>query len=338
MDTRIPLVLKEISGYGNQRVRQLLDVYSRKPVALDELFPWIKETIGSKNLKLRIPESDEVHQAIERAMKRLDQSAEHGVELVTWLDPLYPDRLRHIPNAPVYYFYKGNYDCIRRDLGVAIIGTREVSEYGKKIARRLGYLFGDEGFTVFSGLAIGCDQLAHEGCLEAKGSTVAIMPCGLDMVVPESNASLAERIISQEGCLLSEYPIGMKPAKNTYVERDRLQSGFSRGILVVETDVEGGTMHTVGFAEKQGRQVACYDHQEKYLEEHKTKGNQMLIREGRALPVKDKESLTGYMEKLRSNDKNMNKQTSKQPISEEHHPVQLELGGAGVKKTGRGNI
>ena len=295
MEHLLPLALKQIKGYGNIRVNQLLYLPDEWPANEASVHHWIHDRISQHKLKLRVPSKDELINAMDIAYKIIDDSHQAGITMITTLDDKFPKQLRSIPNAPVVLFYKGNYGCIELDRSIALVGTREPTEHGRKIAKRLGYVLGREKFTVVSGLAIGCDQLAHEGCLEAGASTVAVMPSGLDIITPASNTKLAEIILKNNGCLISEYPIGKQPARNAFVERDRLQSGLSRAVLVVETDIEGGTMHTVSFAEKQGRILACYQHPEKLQSEPKTRGNQLLIGEKRAYPIKDDASLKEFM-------------------------------------------
>ena len=171
-----------------------------------------------------------------------------SIQIVTYLDANYPKRLKNIIDQPTVLYYKGNIECLNKKDTVAIIGTREPTEYGVKIARNLGSSFGKRDYVVVSGLALGCDMYGHEGCLDENGTTVAVMPCGLDTVYPAKNKPLAEKILDKGGCLISEYPIKTRVFKNFFVERDRLQSGLSDGVFVIETGEKGGKLHTVGYA------------------------------------------------------------------------------------------
>ena len=140
---------------------------------------------------------------------------------------------------------------------------------------------------------------AHEGCLEAQGIGVAVLAHGLDMVYPAANRGLAERLLDRGGCLASEYPVGTTPVRSAFAERDRIQSGLSDGVLVIETDVRGGTMHTVRFARDQGRALACIEHPQRYRSEDETRGNRKLIEEGSARPIPDGDSLTDFLNGLK---------------------------------------
>lgn len=240
----------------------------------------------------------EIKEAINKADSIIEESVKQDIKIVTYLDEEYPKRLKKMSDPPTVLYYKGNINCLNEMNAVAIIGTREPTEYGVKIARNLGSSFGKRNYVVVSGLALGCDMYGHLGCLDENGKTVAVMPCGLDTVYPAKNKPLAKEILEKGGCLISEYPIKTRVFKNFFVERDRLQSGLSDGVLVVETGEKGGTLHTVGYALEYKRILACYNHPAKYLNEPKTFGNQKLIREGKALSVSNDEELEIFRKKM----------------------------------------
>ncbi len=174
------------------------------------------------------------------------------------------------------------------------MGSREPSEYGKKVARRLGKRLAEAGMVVVSGLAKGCDTEAHWGCIEAGGKTVAILAHGLDTVYPEENAQLAKAIISSGGCLLSEYIPPAEPTKKSFIERDRIQAALSKGIIVVESDVDGGTMHTAGFASQLGRKLGCMGY-DREVADAKLGGNNKLVAEGKALRLVDAKDMNEFI-------------------------------------------
>lgn len=171
----------------------------------------------------------------------------------------YPKRLREIPSAPGTLYYKGNIDIINRRTNIAVIGSRRVSDSGASFAYQVGYALGKRGINVVNGLALGCDTFALRGALSAGGACVAVLPCGLEQVVPRSNALIARELIAAGGCLVSEYPIGTPIQKYQYIQRDRLQSGICDGVIVIASEQDGGTMHTARYAIKQGRRLACID-------------------------------------------------------------------------------
>ena len=203
------------------------------------------------------------------------------IEVCDKKDTNYPKRLREIQKSPGRLFYRGDITILNEMTSIAIIGSREASEQGLKMTFLYSKIAAEEGFVVTNGLALGCDTMALEGALSVGGKCVAVMPCGLDSVYPKSNEALVEKILLNGGCLISEYPPGTQPQKQYFVERDRLQSGISVGVVVIETKETGGTMHTVKYAEKQGRRVACY-----YSELlQNAEGNQLIVDTGRGEPI-----------------------------------------------------
>lgn len=245
----------------------------------------------------RIPGED-VLSAWSQSEAQIRESFDAGVHAYAIHDADYPERLRDIPDPPAVLFVKGSMEALRVDRAIAVIGTREPTSYGARVARKSAAAAARAGFVIVSGLAHGCDTFGHEGCLDADGLGVAVLAHGLDRIYPAANRGLAERLLEAGGCLVSEYPIGFTPMRTAFAERDRIQSGLSDGVLVIETDVKGGTMHTVRFAGEQHRQLACIEHPEQLLGEDKTKGNQMLIAEGRALPIPDGAALDRFLADL----------------------------------------
>lgn len=171
----------------------------------------------------------------------------------------YPKRLREIPSAPGSLYYKGNIDIINRGTNIAVIGSRHVSDSGVSLAYQVGHALGKRGINVVNGLALGCDTYALQGALSAGGICVVVLPCGLEQVVPRSNTLLARELIAAGGCLVSEYSIGTPIQKYQYIQRDRLQSGICDAVIVIESEYDGGTMHTARYGIRQGRKLACID-------------------------------------------------------------------------------
>ena len=241
----------------------------------------------------------EISDAWMKSEEQLTRGGEFGVQAISFHDDMYPARLRETPDPPAVLFVTGSVSALHAPKSLAIVGTREPTPFGKEVAQRSGRTAAEVGYVIVSGLARGCDTHAHEGCLESGGTGVAVLAHGLDRVYPAANRGLAERLLECGGCLTSEYPVGIRPARSAFAERDRIQSGLSDGVLVIETDVRGGTMHTVRFARDQRRALACIDHPEKHCWEEKTRGNRMLIAEGRARPIPDGDALAGFLNGLK---------------------------------------
>jgi DNA processing protein len=242
---------------------------------------------------------DDVAEAWRKAEDDLLRSAEAGIRAFSFHDEGYPERLRNIPDPPAILYVKGSVSGLYEQRCLAVVGTREPTAYGEKVARRSAASAVDVGYAVVSGLAYGCDTLGHEGCLDRDGIGVAVMAHGLDKVYPAANRGLANRLVEAGGCLVSEYPMGMTPMRTAFAERDRIQSGLSDAVLVIETDVKGGTMHTVRFSREQKRVLACIEHPAAWRHEEKTKGNQMMIADRWATPIADGEALLNLLRNVK---------------------------------------
>lgn len=183
----------------------------------------------------------------------LARSKELGIQILTILDPDYPSLLRQIEVPPAILYLKGNQtiDTMRT---IAIVGTRRSSRYGRAVAERLASDLGDLSLVVVSGLALGIDSAAHRGALKAGAQTVAVLGSGFLHPYPASNRGLAERI-SDTGTLVSEYPLDTRPAKWSFPQRNRVLSGLSRGVIVVEAPQRSGALITARLALEQGREV-----------------------------------------------------------------------------------
>jgi len=255
---------------------------------------------GMSRAKVVAVESRELTDIWNESVDQLERGRELGVRALSFHDDGYPVRLRETCNPPAILYVKGSTNGLHADRGLAVVGTREPTLYGKEVAKRSGRTAAEAGFVIVSGLAHGCDTYAHEGCLEGFGVGVAVMAHGLDKVYPAASRGLAERLLENGGCLTGEYPVGTGPVRSAFIARDRIQSGLSDGVLVIETDVRGGTMHTVRSAREQGRAVACILHPERYRSENKTRGNRKLIEDGRVSQVPDGNTLKRFLEGLGS--------------------------------------
>lgn len=167
-----------------------------------------------------------------------------------------PLPLKEIPGAPRQLFVKGDWNCCgASDLKIAIVGTRKATPVGLTIARQLARELAGRGVVVVSGLALGIDQAAHRGCLEAGGRTVAVLASGLDEIYPRQHYSLSEDIIHSGGAIISEYAAGTPPYPNQFLERNRIVSGLCRGVIIVEAPYGSGALNTAAHALEQNREV-----------------------------------------------------------------------------------
>ena len=285
----IILALLSIPKIGRKSVDYFIKYMKEKPTNENDIVDIFVE-LKNNNKKINIPSVEEVKIAYEKAYEIVRVSKKQNIETIDILNPNFPKRLKIIENNPQVLFYKGNYNAVINDYSIAIIGSRDASLENQKKSYEMANCFASENYSIVSGLAIGCDTYAHKGCLDAKGMTVAVLSSGLDSIYPIQNRELAENIIKNNGCLLSEYPIGCASFKNNFIERDRLESGLSLGTIVVEANIKSGTMHTANFTLEQERALICFDIDKS--------GNKSLLENKNVLGINGKEDISKIKIKL----------------------------------------
>ncbi len=201
-----------------------------------------------------------------------------GISVLTLIDPSYPRLLREIPSPPSVLYYRGSLN-VEDEKAVAIVGTRAVTPYGRAMAEQLGAGLARAGVTVVSGLALGVDGIAHQAALEAGGRTIAVLGGGLNRLYPHQHRSLANTI-TQSGAVLSEYAPDTKPEGSQFPARNRIISGLSLGVIVVEAPERSGALITVDFAADHGRDVFAVPGPVGAL---KSEGCNRLLRDGARL-------------------------------------------------------
>jgi DNA processing protein len=208
----------------------------------------------------------------------MEQLEKVGVEVFTFHDDEYPARLREIYDYPPVIYLKGEL-TIQDEWCIAVVGTRNATVYGKQVTQEIVEDLARNKITVISGLARGIDTIAHRSALEAGGRTVAVCGCGLDSVYPPENAALARGIV-QNGALISEYPLKAKPRPDNFPRRNRIMSGMSLGVLVIEADETSGAIITAHMALEQNREVFAVPGS---ILSPKSRGTNTLIQEGARL-------------------------------------------------------
>ena len=178
------------------------------------------------------------------------------VEEISINNEKYPFILRNIYNPPKKIYAIGNIDILNQK-GIAIVGSRKATEYGKKVALKISKELSENGFNIISGLAIGIDSYAHIGNLmnNGIGKTIAVLGSSIDNIYPKKNRNLAIEIIKKGGCIISEYPIGSKIETKNFPERNRIISGMSLGVVIIEATEKSGALITADFALEQGKDV-----------------------------------------------------------------------------------
>lgn len=277
MTTKLIICLLKLPKIGLKTAHKIIEQSHGKEVSDKDLFHLIQ---NSKKTDKRIPEIDitKITSALFEADNLIESCSKLGIEIISIRNRNYPIRFRELKTPPLIIYGKGNLNLINYENAIAVIGTREPTNFGRKAGYKLTKYFVENGLIVISGLALGCDTVAHRSCLDHNGKTIAILPNGLDKIYPKENSKLADEILAKGGALISEYPIGTIPRRNNFIQRDRLQSGLSKGICVIESDRESGTMHTTNFAFEQHKIIGALSHPEKYLSS-KSNGNKYIIEE-----------------------------------------------------------
>ncbi len=296
---KLLIALSSLPGWGLRSVQKVIGAVGVVRLSTPEdLLKWLGDTSSGEGWPRR-PSADQLRSAAIEAEQTISDSSRADITVIGYGEAACHPRLWAIPDPPVVLYAKGNLECLRADAALALVGTRKPSPQGQKAASRLGRRFAEEGFVIVSGLALGCDTAAHEGCLEAHGRTVAVLAHGLDTLYPASNKELAARILEAGGCLVSEYPLRTKSQRHTFVHRDRIQSGLSVGVVVVETDLTGGSMHTARYCKAQGRLLGCWWRGNTHRQDPKMQGNRHLIEKEDAFGIESADDLQTFVRQAR---------------------------------------
>jgi DNA processing protein len=221
---------------------------------------------------------EKMNAPLDEAEKIIQQCQEKNISIIPLDSDDYPSLLKNIYDPPPVLYVRGKLPG-PKDKTIAIVGTRKASHYGKETARKLGQELASLGFTIVSGMALGIDTEAHEGALEASGRTVAVLGCGVDIVYPPRNRELMSSILSS-GAVVSEFPPESGPENWKFPQRNRIISGLSMGVIVVEGHYDSGAMITAKLALDQGREVFAVPGN---VELDQSKGPHWLIKQGAKL-------------------------------------------------------
>lgn len=309
MYTKAILALMQLNGVSRKTIINNIPISKKTEYSLAGLSEVIEE---ARNNKKRVKDysEEELSKAINEAEKIQDNCSKLNIKILSFLDDEYPILLKLSSDPPAIIYYQGDLSYVNTMDAVAIIGTREPSAFGAKIAHKLGDSFAKRGFVDVSGLAIGCDTEGHKGCLNAGGKTIAVLAGGLDSIYPAVNKGLAKEIVEKGGALLSEYPPHSTVYRGAFVERDRIQAALSCGVMVIETREQGGTLHAVRYSEEYERLAACFRHTDKYKDIEQARGNKMLVNDGRAVYVGNDDELDDYCKKLKEIGKKLRKSSN----------------------------
>ncbi|WRS27907.1 DNA-processing protein DprA [Oscillospiraceae bacterium MB08-C2-2] len=238
-----------VFGIGTRRAELFLHYFSHPGEILDGLRSGGQVTamLTAKERSLSVLCQEKAENICARTLKK-------GCDIITPDHPLYPSRLRYIYSHPAALYVKGDLSCLADSLCIGMVGTRKHSAYGERAAWEISRGLAASGAVIVSGLAKGIDTICHSAALEAGGKTIGVLGCGIDVDYPKGSGVL-KRAMSQNGAVVTEYPLGMPPISPHFPVRNRLVSGMSHGVVVVEANLRSGSLITANHALEQGRDV-----------------------------------------------------------------------------------
>ncbi len=269
------LQLHSVPGIGPGRIRRLISRFHSPSAVLQA---GLLDLVSVEGIDRTLAFNILRRRDSRFADQQLAACQRHGIRLVTFLDADYPANLKDLADAPMLLYVRGQ--ILPEDaIAIGVVGTRSPSEYGKTAAARLTRALTEKGLAIVSGLARGIDTIAHRACLDRGGRTIAVLANGLDQIYPAENQRLAERIM-ESGALLTEMPCGTGPDAMNFPRRNRIISGLSLGVLIVEAGDRSGALITANNALEQGREVFAVPGS---IFSPKSTGTNRLIKEGAKL-------------------------------------------------------
>ena len=246
---RACLALGHVKGLGPRGCKRLLDHYGSARAAMEQAASWPELGLSTPAVTRSLLQG----QWRPAARDELDLAHRHNFRTILYTAPDYPELLRHIPDPPLYLYALGDVELVHRPC-LAIVGSRSSSRYGMEACRDIAFDLSQAGLTVVSGFALGIDTVAHTQAMQGQGKSIAVLGTGLDLVYPASNAELRKRM-SGSGLLLTEFGPGTRPEAYNFPRRNRIISGLSLGVLVVEAARKSGSLITARLALEQNREV-----------------------------------------------------------------------------------
>ena len=272
-------------GVANREFQPLLENFGTPYEIFNADESELEALTCSQGLKRRLADK-----SLGEATRIMEYCEASGVGILFWQDEQYPASLRPLRDPPVLLYYKGRLPALSGRLCISVVGTRRMSEYGKRMAYKIGYELGAAGAVVVSGMALGNDSVATAGAIAAGGHTVAVLGSGIDIVYPREHQTLFEEIL-RRGAVMTEYPPGTPPAKQNFPTRNRLISGLSQGTVVVEGDLRSGSLITARTAILQGRDIYAFPGN---VGETNSAGSNRLISDGAAVVLSARDVLGNY--------------------------------------------
>ena len=275
-DKEAYIILNLIPGIGSVRVKELISVFS-SPVQLLETPPETLKKISG--IGKNIIKSITSWKSITNLQRELELADKGGVQIITLADDNYPTALKEIYDPPLCLYIRGSLDK-NTDKNIGIVGSRRITRYGKEVASHLSKSAVNAGWIVVSGLAYGIDAVSHQAVIEENGKTIAVLGGGLARIHPQDHIPLAKNILKNNGAIISEFPMEFSPTRWSFPMRNRIISGLSQGLIVVEAGLKSGSLITAQRALEQGRSVFAVPGE---ITNPQAKGTNQLIKNGAKL-------------------------------------------------------
>lgn len=278
-DTEAAIILNMLPQMGPVRFGRLLERFGSATAIFSATGSSLRAVEGIGQEVASVITSWRDHADLDAELSLVEKA---GARVVSRDDAEYPSLLREIHDPPIVLYVLGRIEERDQRHGIGIVGTRKASHYATEAAKKLGYQLAYAGLTVYSGLARGIDTAAHQAALAANGRTVAVLGCGLCGIYPEENVPLAEKIAAGHGAVVSEFPMATTPTRQTFPKRNRIISGCSFGLLVVEAGLNSGALISAREAGDQGRSLYAVPGR---IDQPGTLGSNRLIQQGAKLVI-----------------------------------------------------
>ncbi len=274
-DPKFWIALSDVPDIGHVTARKLLAIYKKPEAVFKAPYKELANIHGIGPAKAKNIKGYSEWGKIDAQLKKLDAG---GIKIVTFSNKDYPETLKNIEDAPIVLYIKGTIQKEDR-YAVAVVGSRKYSSYGKLAAEKLSSELSSMGFTIVSGMARGIDTLAHVAAINSRGRSIAVLGSGIDVPYPPENRGLMEKLAAS-GYVISEFPPGTLPERENFPKRNRIISGLSLGVLVVEATADSGSLITASCALEQGKEVFAVPGN---INSANSKGTNDLIKKGAKL-------------------------------------------------------
>jgi DNA processing protein len=276
------LELTFIKGIGLKTLNKLLKEYSSPSHIFSLDFKTLEESFGKSVAERILYRDKSIRKQAERELLLAEKKR---IEIIPITDPKYPRLLKEIPDPPIVLYAKGNINLLNHP-SISIVGSRNHSTYGRVVTQKFSSELAKDGINIVSGMALGIDGIAHRSALDVKGFTTAVLGSGIDVIYPLENKRLYFQLI-ENGCVISEFPLGTQPSKWTFPQRNRIIAGLSYGTIIAEASEKSGALITAKYSVDYNRLVFSVPSN---INNPFGRGNNLLLKEG-AFPLTEKEDI-----------------------------------------------